>query len=72
MGFEIRKPVEKTKDGFKLSACVGTPGSYPGTWVHLLYTTIPPNVHPKAVMEFPPEKAESTPVRVEFVLGQRC
>ena len=72
MGFEIRKPVEKTKDGFKLSACVGTPGSCPGAWVHLLYTTIPPNVHPKAVMEFPPEKAESPPVRVEFVLGQRC
>jgi hypothetical protein len=72
MGFEIRKPVEKTKDGFKLSACVGTPGSRPGAWVHLLYTTIPPNVHPEAVIEFPPEKPGGPPVRVTFVLGRRC
>ena len=72
MGFEIRRPLERVAGGFKLSACVGTPGSCPGAWVHLMYKTIPKDVHPKAVMEFPPEKAGGPPVRVEFILGERC
>jgi hypothetical protein len=72
MGFEIRKPLERAAGGFKLSACVGTPGSCPGAWVHLLYTTIPTDVHPMVVMEFPPERAGGPPVRVEFALAERC
>jgi hypothetical protein len=72
MGFEVRRPLERVPGGFQLSACVGTPGSCPGAWVHLLYRTIPEGVHPRVVMEFPPEKAGGPPVRVEFVLAQRC
>jgi hypothetical protein len=72
MGFEIRKPLERVAGGFKLSACVGTPGSCPGAWVHLMYKTIPKDVHPSVVMEFPPEKAGGRPVRVEFSLRERC
>src|SRR5581483_10139896 len=33
MGFEIRNPLAKDGDGYKLSACVGTPGSCDGAWV---------------------------------------
>jgi hypothetical protein len=72
MGFEVRQPLEREAGGFKLSACVGTPGSCPGAWVHLMYKTIPTGVHPKVVMEFPPADPGGPPVRVEFVLGQRC
>jgi hypothetical protein len=72
MGFEIRRPLRRVAGGFELSACVGTPGSCPGAWVHLSYKTIPEGVHPKVVMEFPPERVGGRPVRVEFVLGQRC
>jgi hypothetical protein len=72
MGFEVRKPLEKVDGGFQLSCCVGTPGSCPGAWAHLLYKTIPENVHPRVVMELPPEKAGGAPVRVECVLGERC
>jgi hypothetical protein len=72
MGFEIRQPLAKERDGFKLSACVGTPGSCPGAWVHLLYTTIPKGACPRAVLEFPPEKPGGPPVRVEFALRERC
>jgi hypothetical protein len=72
MGFEVRQPLERAAGGFTLSACVGTPGSCPGAWVHLLYRTIPEGVHPKVVMELPPEQPGGPPVRVAFVLGQRC
>jgi hypothetical protein len=72
MGFEVRKPIERVAGGFQLSACVGTPGSCPGAWVHLLYKTIPKDVHPKVELEFPPEVAGGQPVRAQLVLGQRC
>ncbi|HEY1376551.1 MAG TPA: hypothetical protein VGF55_07140 [Gemmataceae bacterium] len=72
MGFEVRQPLRKDKDGLELSACVGTPGSRPGAWVHLMYDTIPEQFHPRAVLEFPPEKPGGPPVRTEFVLGHRC
>ena len=72
MGFEIRQPLGKEGDGYKLSACVGTPGSVPGAWVHLMYGTIPEEFHPRATLEFPALKAGGPPVKVEFVLGQRC
>jgi hypothetical protein len=72
MGFEIRKPLALANGGYELSACVGTPGSAPGAWVHLMYRTIPAEVHPRAVLEFPPETPGGKPVRVEFTLGQRC
>jgi hypothetical protein len=73
MGFEIRQPLARESGGaYKLSACVGTPGSCPGAWVHLLYTTIPKDVYPRAVLEFPPEKPGGPPVRVEFALRERC
>jgi hypothetical protein len=72
MGFEVRQPLGREAGGLKLSACVGTPGSCPGAWVHLLYTTIPGGVHPKVVMDLPPAKAGGTPVRAEFALAQRC
>jgi hypothetical protein len=72
MGFEILKPLVREAGGLKLSACVGTPGSCPGAWAHLLYKTIPGGVHPKVVMELPPAKAGGKPVRVEFALRQRC
>jgi hypothetical protein len=72
MGFEIRNPIVREADGITLSACVGTPGSCPGAWVHLMYKTIPLGVHPKVVMELPPAKAGGPPVRVEFALKERC
>jgi hypothetical protein len=72
MGFEIRKPLEREADGIKLSACVGTPGSCRGAWVHLMYKTIPLGVFPKVVMELPPEKPGGPPVRLEFALKERC
>jgi hypothetical protein len=72
MGFEVRKPLERATDGFKLSACVGTPGSCPGAWVYLTYTTIPKDAHPKVVMEFPPASPGGPPVRAEFILVERC
>jgi hypothetical protein len=72
MGFEIRQPLAREANGFKLSACVGTPGSCPGAWVHLMYKTIPPGVCPRAVLEFPPEEAGGPPVRVECTLRERC
>ena len=72
MGFEIRKPLERVAGGFKLSACVGTPGSCPGAWVHLMYKTIPKDVHPKVAMEFPPASPGVPAVGVEFGLGDRC
>jgi hypothetical protein len=72
MGFEVRNPVVREADGLKLSACVGTPGSCPGAWVHLMYKTIPLDVFPKVVMELPPAKAGGPPVRVELVLKERC
>ena len=72
MGFDVRNPIERVAGGFQLSACVGTPGSAPGAWVHLLYKTIPRDVHPKVELEFQPEVAGGQPVRVRFTLGQRC
>jgi hypothetical protein len=72
MGFEIRNPIKQEANGIELSACVGTPGSCPGAWVHLMYKTIPMEVYPKVVMELPPAKAGGPPVRVEFALKQRC
>ena len=72
MGFEVRRPIERVTGGFKLSACVGTPGSCPGAWVHLMYGTIPQGAHPKVIMEFPPEKVGGPQVRVEFALSERC
>jgi hypothetical protein len=72
MGFDVRRPIEWLPGAFTLSACVGTPGSCPGAWVNLSHGTIPEDVHPKVVLEFPPEKAGGPPVRVEFVLGERC
>jgi hypothetical protein len=72
MGFEVRRPIERVKGGFKLSACVGTPGSCPGAWVHMSYKTIPKDIHPKVLMELPPEKVGRPPVRVDFTLGERC
>ncbi len=73
MGFEIRNPLAREADGsYKLSACVGTPGSCPGAWVHLMYRTIPGGVHPHVVLEFPPEKPGGAPARAEFALAQRC
>jgi hypothetical protein len=73
MGFEIRKPlVREPRGDLQLSACVGTPGSCPGAWAHLMYKTIPGGVHPKVVLELPPAKAGGKPVRAEFALAQRC
>jgi hypothetical protein len=72
MGFEVRQPLGKEGEKFKLNACVGTPGSAPGAWVHLMYRTIPEEFHPRVVLEFPPEKPSGPPVKVEFVLGHRC
>jgi hypothetical protein len=72
MGFEIRDPLVREKDGFKLSACVGTPGSCDGAWVHLLYTTIPRNPSPHVTLEFPPEKPGGPAVRAKFALKERC
>ncbi len=72
MGFEIRRPLVREAGGLKLSACVGTPGSCPGAWVHLSYKTIPAGVHPKVVMELPPAKPGGKPVRAEFALSERC
>jgi hypothetical protein len=72
MGFEIRQPLGREAGGLKLSACVGTPGSCPGAWVHLSYKTIPAGVHPKVVMELPPAKPGGPPVRAEFALRERC
>jgi hypothetical protein len=72
MGFEIRQPLVREAGGLKLSACVGTPGSCPGAWVHLSYKTIPAGVHPKVVMELPPTKPGGPPVRAEFSLRERC
>jgi hypothetical protein len=37
-----------------------------------MYDTIPEQFHPRAVLEFPPEKPGGPPVRTEFVLGHRC
>lgn len=73
MGFEVRRPLAREKDGsLKLSACVGTPGSRPGAFVHLQYTTIPTGRQPKAVFEFPSAEAGGPPVRVEQYLKERC
>jgi hypothetical protein len=72
MGFEVRQPLGKQGEKFILNACVGTPGSVPGAWVHLMYKTIPEEFHPRAALEFPAEKPGGPPVKVEFVLGQRC
>jgi hypothetical protein len=72
MGFEVRQPLAREKGALKLSACVGTPGSRPGAFVHLLYTTIPKGLQPTAVLEFPAAGAGRPPVRVEVVLKERC
>jgi hypothetical protein len=72
MGFEIRNPLAREPGGLTLFACVGTPGSCPGAWVHLMYRTIPKDVHPSVVMELPPKKSGGPPVRVKFVLKERC
>jgi hypothetical protein len=72
MGFEVRKPLVREAGALKLSACVGTPGSCPGAWVHLSYKTIPAGVHPKVVLGLPPEGPGGSPVRAEFALAQRC
>jgi len=72
MGFEVRQPLSREKGALKLWTCVGTPGSRPGAFVHLLYTTIPKGLHPKAVLEFPATAARRPPVRVELVLKERC
>jgi hypothetical protein len=72
MGFEIRNPMKKVGDEFLLNCCVGTPGSCDGAWVHLLYNTIPEKYHPRALLEFPPEKPGGPPVKVDFTIGHRC
>ena len=72
MGFEIRNPLRKADDQLELNCSVGTPGSCPGAWVHLMYNTIPEQFHPRGVLEFPPAKPGGPPVRAEFVLGHRC
>jgi hypothetical protein len=72
MGFEIRQPLKRAKDGFELNACVGTPGSCDGAWVHMLYRTIPADKFPHVKMELPAEKPGGPPVRLDFALKQRC
>jgi hypothetical protein len=72
MGFEVRNPLRKSDDKYELNCCVGTPGSCNGAWVHLLYETIPEQFHPRAALEFPPEKPGGPPVKVDFTICHRC
>jgi hypothetical protein len=74
MGFEIRQPLarERGVGALKLSVCVGTPGSRPGAFVHLMYNTIPKGLKPQAVLEFPAAEAGRPPIRVELCLKERC
>jgi hypothetical protein len=75
MGFEV--PAEhaltrKGKDEFELFVGVGTRGLGQGSFVHLCYSTIPEDVHPSAVLEFPNKEPGKAPIRVQTVLKQRC
>jgi hypothetical protein len=72
MGFCVRQPLRKDHEGFKLMACVGTPGSSDGAWVHLMHKSIPKQLQPRVVLEFAPEKSVSEKARVELVLRERC
>jgi len=72
MGFEVRNPLRKSDDKFELNCCVGTPGSCDGAWVHLMYNTIPEKEHPRATIEFPPDKLGGSPVTVVFTISHRC
>ena len=73
MGLEVRRPlVRKSADTFELMAAVGCKGHGQGAFASLIYTPVPRDVHPKAVLEFPGQTAQDPPVRVELALKQRC
>jgi hypothetical protein len=75
MGFEIpaKHALTRNEKGvFELFVGVGTRGLGKGSFVHLCYSTIPEDVYPTAVLEFPNRIPGETPIRVRTVLKQRC
>jgi hypothetical protein len=69
------------KEGKDLQTTVGTPGLGKGTFAFLDYQNfsegkiedvIPESAKPVADIEFPPKSAGGKPVRVKWVLKQRC
>jgi hypothetical protein len=76
MGFEqpanlvFRKTTNRM---LELQVGVGTPGLGKGSFTHLKYwDTIPAKVQPTALLEFPNKIRGGTPVKMEFVLKERC
>jgi hypothetical protein len=52
---------------------LGTPGLGVGTTAHLYYEeTVPPNVHPRVEITYPPAKAGEPPLKRLYELKDRC
>jgi len=64
-GLSLYEPTE-------LNAEVGTPGLGEGTFMSLLNTTFPPDLHPVATIQFPHRDAGKPPLTVKVVLSARC
>jgi hypothetical protein len=75
MGFEVRRTNALKNLGrgqYELNVGVGTKGLGKGSFVHLKYNVVPEDAYPSAELEFLSKAAGGTPVRLEFLLKQRC
>ena len=57
---------------FNLSAEVGTSGGGPGSFVFIMYDTVPKDLHPVAEIEWPHREAMRPPIKMSVTLKQRC
>ncbi len=76
MGLQMKQVLRRGKTDTDLVAKVVTPGMGPGTAAYLVYATlpglIPEGVHPVAEIKFPPSSPGAGPIKVRYVLKQRC
>jgi hypothetical protein len=63
---------EELVPGEELFARVGTPGLGKGTFADLAHQTVPADLHPVAVIEFPNRDLGGPAVKLNLVLKERC
>ena len=73
MDFALDKPLLPAGKGeYELRAAVVTHGHPRGIMSAMMFDAIPADAHPTAVLEFPGQSADASPVRIEAVLKRRC
>ena len=74
MGFEVRQPLQETKDpkSLELNAAVGIAGTSPGTFTWLGYGSIPNDKWPDVEFIFPSRNDSAQLITVRGKLDHRC